>query len=815
MYNGTNPRTQWINECDGSTFCHESVMGSAAVKYWVANVLAVPVSVGPGQPTPTPQSPSPSGSPPSSASCTTAPAIAAPSNGQTIASRSVPLSWNRPSSCSPDGYTLHINTSPDPEAQPILLDTGVGPTSYSYTFAKDGTYYWHVRACKTCTPYKPGPWATAKVVVSLAPQCSADPNKVTLYQDGNYGGACQSYDVGEYSSLGGLAGKVSSVKDPNGLYHITLFDQTGLKGTPAYVEGDTPQLTGYWNDRAQSMRIEKNQPSACSPGTDGVVLYNDNDYTHGCITVTGDVADLTPMSFDHSLSSLRFVGSFAGKKQILLYRQANFQDLCRAYWQDHTDVQECDNKIVSVQVRDYTPPVPIPVPPGTAFSGNIAPEAYIVPTGTGAMVDGSLRTEWTRPNNDTPNIYLSWAAPATIHRIVIWNSGAPNTNAIDPIGLAFSDGTHATNIQLGPNFSRCADITFPDKTVTWLEIIPEGGVNGSVGYSEVEVWATTGPQESSNACTYAHAVTPTPASFSPPPIVATAYPVPTTPSVQNLVVSAVAAESSDKQAHGADNPYLIPLDAKYGSVTIKAGAYASAPAWNGSSGGTVRFTATGTVLIDGVLTVDGKGYRGGPSDAGWEGGTQGESYTGLGGKTAQPNGGGGGGTADSDSGGGGGGYGTPGHGGINSPGKNPIYGGNAYGSPELTTLYLGSGGGSSGRGYQLLNGLGGKGGGAISITAGTITVHGRISANGADGGSWGGTPDKRGGGGGSIRLHADTVDVGTTLVTAAGGHGGYGAISGDPSRPASGGDGGDGRIRIEYHKSLTGTASPGASTLKY
>ena len=45
----------------------------------------------------------------------------------------------------------------------------------------------------------------------------------------------------------------------------------------------------------------------------------------------------------------------------------------------------------------------------------------------------------------------------------------------------------------------CADVTFPEKTVTWLHIIPVDA-SGNNGYSEVEVWATTGPQYSNNTC---------------------------------------------------------------------------------------------------------------------------------------------------------------------------------------------------------------------------------------------------------------------------------------------------------------------------
>ena len=46
---------------------------------------------------------------------------------------------------------------------------------------------------------------------------------------------------------------------------------------------------------------------------------------------------------------------------------------------------------------------------------------------------------------------------------------------------------------------RCADVTFPAKTVTRLHIIPVDA-SGNNGFREVEVWATSGPQYSNNTC---------------------------------------------------------------------------------------------------------------------------------------------------------------------------------------------------------------------------------------------------------------------------------------------------------------------------
>jgi hypothetical protein len=148
--------------------------------------------------------------------------------------------------------------------------------------------------------------------------------------------------------------------------------------------------------------------------------------------------------------------------------------------------------------------------------------------------------------------------------------------------------------------------------------------------------------------------------------------------------------------------------------------------------------------------VDGQGYRGGASVANANLGLQGESSAGPGGRGSLPNVGGGGGGSHPDSGGGGGGYGTPGQPPTNAPNIDPVSAGATYGDAALSSLYLGSGGGSAGSQMTPVGGgAGGNGGGAISIQAQQIIVTGRISANGADGTSVGLVNNTRGGGGGS------------------------------------------------------------------
>jgi hypothetical protein len=110
-------------------------------------------------------------------------------------------------------------------------------------------------------------------------------------------------------------------------------------------------------------------------------------------------------------------------------------------------------------------------------------------------------------------------------------------------------------------------------------------------------------------------------------------------------------------------------------------------------------------------------------------------------------------------------------------------------------MFLGAGGGGSGRVPVGSAGAGGAGGGIIFIAAATIAeVTGSITANGGAGGS-----DAGGGGaGGSILLKCQTATLGTTKVTATGGTAGSGG----------GGAGSAGRIHLDYYTSYTGTTSP-------
>ena len=276
----------------------------------------------------------------------------------------------------------------------------------------------------------------------------------------------------------------------------------------------------------------------------------------------------------------------------------------------------------------------------------------------------------------------------------------------------------------------------------------------------------------------------------------------------------------------------------YTSVTIAAGATVTVTPWNGTTGGTLRWKVQGavTILAGGTLTVDGAGYRGGKlgiytcSGGGFTG-FDGESNLGSGNQDPGPNGGGGGaGQPGSSQGsaGGGGSYGASGTAGVGKGnGSNPGQPGAVYGDPQISTLMLGSGGGTGGMDANgtcpRQTGPGGAGGGAIRIVALTIVVGGTVRADGEDGtaskcntASCGSSDDggSGGGAGGSIHLRAKTLTIPGTL-SAVGGKGGNGhhdtSSTGGQAPNYRGGDGGAGRIRLDAaSQSTPGSISPSA-----
>jgi hypothetical protein len=230
----------------------------------------------------------------------------------------------------------------------------------------------------------------------------------------------------------------------------------------------------------------------------------------------------------------------------------------------------------------------------------------------------------------------------------------------------------------------------------------------------------------------------------------------------------------------------------------------------------VTLLATGDVLINGIINLNGTNGSyfnpGASGPGGFDGGVGGT--VGQIGKRGEGPGGGGGGSpraGDYYGAGGGGGAGFANGGSVggtftaSSPGGS---GGQAYNNERILPVIGGSGGGGGGGANANAGGGGGGGGGAIVIASTTTTsLNGSITANGGNGANGDGAAGYGGGGGGgaggSVRLVASTLS-GNGAITASYGNGGTGNNSN------AGGAGSVGRIRLEgiTIQRTTGTTPP-------
>lgn len=93
------------------------------------------------------------------------PPLVSPDDGTLLHDRTVELNWTKPPCLGITGYALRITRKPDPDSAAVFTKT-VSGSKYTYTFASDGIYYWHIAAIANG---EQGFWATRRVVLSTDP----------------------------------------------------------------------------------------------------------------------------------------------------------------------------------------------------------------------------------------------------------------------------------------------------------------------------------------------------------------------------------------------------------------------------------------------------------------------------------------------------------------------------------------------------------------------------------------------------------------------------------------------------------------------
>jgi MYXO-CTERM domain-containing protein len=250
---------------------------------------------------------------------------------------------------------------------------------------------------------------------------------------------------------------------------------------------------------------------------------------------------------------------------------------------------------------------------------------------------------------------------------------------------------------------------------------------------------------------------------------------------------------------------------EYTELEVRSGGSLRAAPWDGSVGGILAALVTGRLRNDGLITVEGAGFRGGAflNHASLNGCTgldepvaSGGSYKGEGlvaGRFGSASGrgnlssGGGGGICHNAGGGGGGHYGLGGVGGRSGPVDAERDVGGLGGAPVRYLPYerlLFGGGGGAGEGNNDVGTGGGAGGGLILLRAMEVRGTGTFRAGGATPPPTPGDDGAGGGGaGGAISLRAEQ-ELECGRVDASGGVGGAVTETNFPLGPGGGGGGG-------------------------
>jgi hypothetical protein len=95
--------------------------------------------------------------------------------------------------------------------------------------------------------------------------------------------------------------------------------------------------------------------------------------------------------------------------------------------------------------------------------------------------------EWASNGEQTPWVHLAWSAPKTVHKVCLFDRCNPLDNARGGT-LTFSDASTLTVTAIPPDGSP-KEVSFAEKTVTWLRFRAGEGTGPNVGLSEIQVFS--------------------------------------------------------------------------------------------------------------------------------------------------------------------------------------------------------------------------------------------------------------------------------------------------------------------------------------
>ncbi len=335
---------------------------------------------------------------------------------------------------------------------------------------------------------------------------------VQLCTDINYSGTCKWFDFTSVNDLAtyGLSNNISSVKVGKG-YTLYMYSGTNLSGTPSAYLADVSDLkANSWDNFARSMKIEPRYDTTCNvdPNANGIVLYRDPSFATGggCTLTTTNIRDLGG-TFPKPVA-LKFSGNYKYNYKVTIYHNTDYTNVCGVYTLDQSDLRDCARIGLSLRIEPYISP---------ATATNYAPLALRDSTGSSAVVDDNLGTEWIGGNKKPLGFVFD--SPKQIKSVVIFdrNQSSMDNNQINKSKVVFSDGTVINNIDMTSGGPRCAQVDFPAKAVNWVNVLPDDA-SGNNGFREIQIWGSDGAVNHNNNCVMKFNVTPTPGTGPAPTV---------------------------------------------------------------------------------------------------------------------------------------------------------------------------------------------------------------------------------------------------------------------------------------------------------
>lgn len=283
---------------------------------------------------------------------------------------------------------------------------------------------------------------------------------------------------------------------PNG-NEIARDDDSG-GNTNALINQATLTQTGRYRIVASSFNggsaggytisLSLTPVNACTPGANGVVLYEHSNYGGRCVTFTADDFNFVDNNFNDTASSIRFVGSYATGWEAVLYEHANYGGVSSTFRADDATLTNDtigNDRASSIRIRRVTNSNLALNRPSFATTQQSA--SYSPAKGN----DGSTSTRWSSRSSSTLGDQWWWVdvGNQTFDRVMVrWHASYA---ARYFIGWS-NDGVNYTGYWFTASAAGSYNHNLGTQTARYVGVLMRTRAPGKTNYSfyELETYRT-------------------------------------------------------------------------------------------------------------------------------------------------------------------------------------------------------------------------------------------------------------------------------------------------------------------------------------